>query len=290
LRTTTGFVITSDTCPQRGTRLTVGGLPVGYLVHVAGSGPAAQMYRETVELAIAAEEMGFASFWVAQHRSPVAGGLLPAPLVMLAAIAARTSTIRLGTAVIAAALEAPLRLAEDAAVVDVISGGRLELGFGAGNDPTASARFGRDHANRHADCLDVIDAVCAAWEGTTLVPAAPGLRHRLWLASGSTAGIDAAADRGFGILSGRPDAQAAAGMTRYRTRAIAGRVAACRMIAAGEPATALLDRWEHDPVRDRATDIVVQTQPATATFDQHLTSLRGLSAVADSRPAAASVS
>ena len=50
--------------------LTLGGLTMGYLVHVAGTGPPAQVYRETAELAVAAEELGFASFWVAQHRSP----------------------------------------------------------------------------------------------------------------------------------------------------------------------------------------------------------------------------
>jgi alkanesulfonate monooxygenase SsuD/methylene tetrahydromethanopterin reductase-like flavin-dependent oxidoreductase (luciferase family) len=284
------MITTSDTCPQRESRLTLGGLPVGYLVHVAGPGGPANTYRETVELAVAAEELGFASFWVAQHRSLSAGGLLPSPLVMLAAIAARTSTIRLGTAVIAAALEDPVRLAEDAAVVDALSGGRLELGFGAGNDRAASARFGRDHARRHGDCLDVIDEVCRAFEGTTLIPAAPDLRRRLWWATGSPAGIDTAATRGFGILSGRPDEQSAAGLARYRARATDGRVAACRMLAAGEPALSLLNRWDLDPARAWADEVVVQTQPADSAFGEHLHSLQRLSLVAGTQPVIATVS
>lgn len=260
-----------------GSGITLGGLTVGYLLHVAGSGPPARVYRETVELAVAAEELGFASFWVAQHRSAAAGGMLPAPLVMLAAIAERTSTIRLGTAVIAAALEDPRRLAEDAAVVDTLSGGRLELGFGAGNDAAASAAFGRDHERRHADCTDVVDGVCRALEGTTLVPAAPGLRDRLWWATGSTEGIDAAAARGIGILSGRPDGQAADGLARFWTRAAGSpRVTACRLLPGGEPADAFLDRWEHDPVREWASHLVVQTQPPGAAFGAHLATLRGL--------------
>jgi alkanesulfonate monooxygenase SsuD/methylene tetrahydromethanopterin reductase-like flavin-dependent oxidoreductase (luciferase family) len=268
----------------RGSCLTFGGLTMGYLVHVAGTGAPAQVYRETVELAVAAEELGFASFWVAQHRSAAAGGLLPAPLVMLAAIAARTSTIRLGTAVIAAALEDPRRLAEDAAVVDTISGGRLELGFGAGNDAAASAAFGRNHERRHAECTDVVDGVCRALEGTALVPAAPGLRHRLWWATGSNDGIDAAAARGIGVLSGRPDGEAAAGLARYWTRAVGSpRVTACRILPTGERADAFLERWERDPVREWASHLVVQTQPPGAAFEAHLATLRGLSAAAGVR-------
>jgi alkanesulfonate monooxygenase SsuD/methylene tetrahydromethanopterin reductase-like flavin-dependent oxidoreductase (luciferase family) len=202
--------------------------------------------------------------------------MLPAPLVMLAAIAERTSTIRLGTAVIAAALEDPRRLAEDAAVVDTLSGGRLELGFGAGNDAAASAAFGRDHERRHLDCTDVVDGVCRALEGTALVPAAPGLRQRLWWATGSNEGIDAAAARGIGILTGRPDG-AADGLARYWTRAAgAPRVTACRLLPAGEPADAFLDRWERDPVREWASHLVVQTQSRGATFEAHLSTLRGL--------------
>jgi alkanesulfonate monooxygenase SsuD/methylene tetrahydromethanopterin reductase-like flavin-dependent oxidoreductase (luciferase family) len=256
--------------------IALGGLTVGYLLHVAGSGPPARVYRETVDLAVAAEEFGFDSFWVAQHRGTAAGGMLPAPLVMLAAIAERTSTIRLGTAVIAAALEDSRRLAEDAAVVDTLSGGRLELGFGAGNDPAASAAFGRDHARRHEDCTAVVDEVCRVLDGTALVPAAPGLRDRLWWATGSAEGIDVAATRGIGILSGRSDG-AAEGLARYWTGAAGSpRVTACRLLRAGEPLDAFPQRWQADPVREWATHLVVQTQPPGATFEEHLSTLRGL--------------
>jgi alkanesulfonate monooxygenase SsuD/methylene tetrahydromethanopterin reductase-like flavin-dependent oxidoreductase (luciferase family) len=262
----------------------VGGLPLGYLVHVAGPGRPAQVYRETVELAVAAEELGFGSFWVAQHHGGALEGLLPSPLVLLAAVAERTSTIRLGTAVIAAALEDPVRLAEDAAVVDLLSGGRLELGFGAGADPVASAVFGRDHERRHADCTRVIDEACRVLDGTALVPAAPGLRQRLWWATGSRAGVDAAAVRGIGVLSGRPDEQVAADLARYRTRSAGrARVAACRILAAGEAPEAVLDRWEGDPARRWASELVVQTQPAGAPFGVHLATMRAVAAAPSAR-------
>ncbi|OLT20862.1 hypothetical protein BJF78_34975 [Pseudonocardia sp. CNS-139] len=207
--------------------------------------------------------------------------MLPSPLVLLAAVAARTSTIRLGTAVIAAALEDPMRLAEDAAVVDTLSGGRLELGFGAGSDPAAFARYGRDHGTRHADCTAVVDAVCRELEGDGLVPGAPGLRERMWWATGSPAGVDAAAARGIGVLSGRPDEGAAAGLAGYWTRASGTpRAAACRIVPAGAPAADLPGRWEGDPARPWATHLVVQTQPAAAGFAAHLATLRGIAALA----------
>src|SRR5687768_11963022 len=117
------------------------GRPMGFLTHVAGLGGAAQVYRETVELAVAAEELGFSSFWLAQHHGSPGDGLLPSPLVLLAAVAERTSTIRLGTGVLAAGLEDPRRLAEDAAVLDALCGGRLELGVGSGSDAAAAATF-----------------------------------------------------------------------------------------------------------------------------------------------------
>jgi len=256
------------------------GRPVGYLSHVAGAAGPAQAYRETIELAVAAEELGFGSFWVAQHHGGALEGLLPSPLVLLAAVAERTSTIRLGTAVVAAALEDPRRLAEDAAVVDALSGGRLELGVGAGADAAASAAFGRDHDRRHADCAAVVDELCRLLGGDGLVPAAAGLRSRLWWATGSTAGVDAAAARGTGVLSGRPAHLPGVvdDLRRYRSRTDAPRVAASRIIGDGAPLGPLLAQWRGDPALPLADELVVQTTPAAAGFGAHLATLRAVAA------------
>lgn len=270
-------VLQQDRAP--GCRAAVDGLALGYLTHVAGSGTPARVYRETIELAVAAEELGYSSFWVAQHHGGGLGGLLPSPLVLLAAIAERTSAIRLGTAVVAASLEDPLRLAEDAAVADALSVGRLELGFGAGADTSASAAFGRDHDHRHRDCADAVDRVRATLAGPWLVPAEPGLRGRLWWATGSTAGVDMAAARGMGVLSGRPADQpgVVADLARYWTRTVGEpRVAVCRIVAADESPAAFGTRWARDPAREWATELVVQTQPAAAPFAAHLATLRAL--------------
>lgn len=74
--------------------------------------------------------MGFDSAWIAQHHFHEQEGGLPSPLVFLAHVAAQTDRIRLGTAIITLPMENPLRVAEDAAVLDLLTDGRLEVGFG----------------------------------------------------------------------------------------------------------------------------------------------------------------
>ncbi|HXM56721.1 MAG TPA: LLM class flavin-dependent oxidoreductase, partial [Candidatus Dormibacteraeota bacterium] len=92
------------------------GFRLGFLTHVAGTGDAATTLAETVRLVQLAEELGYESAWVAQHHLDAESGVLPSPFVFLAAAAARTSRIRLGTGVVILPLEDPIRVAEDAAV------------------------------------------------------------------------------------------------------------------------------------------------------------------------------
>src|SRR6516162_8685347 len=87
-----------------------------------------EIYSRALELFERAEGLGFDSAWVAQHHAHFDGGL-PSPLVFLANVAVRTRRMTLTTGIITLPLEDPLRLAEDAAVLDVLCGGRLELGF-----------------------------------------------------------------------------------------------------------------------------------------------------------------
>src|SRR2546423_10053614 len=85
-----------------------------------------QEYREVLDLVRLAEALGFDSAWVSEHHGS-SDGYLPSLLAMLAAFAATTSEIRLGTGVILTPFHDPVRLAEDAAIVDQLSGGRLTL-------------------------------------------------------------------------------------------------------------------------------------------------------------------
>ncbi len=120
---------------------------LGFLTHVEGAEDPQRIYRETLELFVAADALGFEVGWVAQHHFDKAHRL-PSPFPLLAAAAARTQHIRLGTAVVVLPFENPIRLAEDAAVLDALSGGRLELGVGSGGDPAEFQAFGLDAERR----------------------------------------------------------------------------------------------------------------------------------------------
>ena len=101
----------------------------------------AQLYADTLELARLAERVGFDSFWLAEHHG-ASDGYVPALLPFLSAVAAVTERLEVGTAVMLSPFHDPLRVAEDAAVLDNISGGRLNLGLGLGWVPEEYRMFG----------------------------------------------------------------------------------------------------------------------------------------------------
>ena len=90
-----------------------------------------QVYKEIIEEIIFGEELGFKSAWIAEHHF-TRYGLGAAPNVLASNIVAKTSTIRIGSAVFVSPLHIPARLAEEIATLDVLSGGRINVGFGRG--------------------------------------------------------------------------------------------------------------------------------------------------------------
>lgn len=90
-----------------------------------------RLYGFTLEMCEEAEALGCRSIWLSEHHL-FDDGYLPQPLTFAAAVAARTRIARIGTAVVVAPLHHPVEIAEQAAVVDVLSGGRVDLGIGAG--------------------------------------------------------------------------------------------------------------------------------------------------------------
>ncbi|MEC9013048.1 MAG: LLM class flavin-dependent oxidoreductase [Chloroflexota bacterium] len=90
-----------------------------------------QVYQDITEEFILGEELGFTSAWMAEHHF-TRYGLGAAPNVLASNIVAKTSTIRIGSAVFVSPLHLPARLAEEIATLDVLSGGRIDVGFGRG--------------------------------------------------------------------------------------------------------------------------------------------------------------
>lgn len=161
-----------------------------------------------------AEKAGLDSAWIAQHHFHEAEGGLPAPFAFLGYVAARTSRIRLGTGIVTLPLENPVRVAEDAAVLDLMSNGRFELGVGTGGNPSAFAAFGLDSAARNdifARNLDVVRTALAGRPlagGDTLYPSRPQLCDRIWQATFSVSGGARAGKAGDGLLLSRTQPRA----------------------------------------------------------------------------------
>ncbi|MBF9232183.1 putative FMN-dependent luciferase-like monooxygenase [Microvirga alba] len=182
---------------------------LGFFTRLLDEGSAAERYRFATEQILQAERFGFDSAWVAQHHFHEAEGGLPAPLVFLAQVAAQTSRIRLGTGIITLPLENPIRVAEDTAVLDLLSGGRLEVGVGSGGTPSSFTAFGLDSANRGEIFGRYLKNVRDAWNGQpfeggdTLYPAASQLSDRIWQATFSVAGGARAGEAGDGLMLSR---------------------------------------------------------------------------------------
>ena len=191
-------------------RPTRSGLRLGFLTRLETGDDAADSYRIGLELFEAAEALGFDSGWIAQHHFLNGDGRLPSAFPFLAAAAQRTRRIRLGTAIVILPLEDPLRVAEDAAFVDALSGGRLELGLGTGGDPLSFGAFGKDveaRRERYAEGLAVLQEAFAgrSINGTeaVLYPPAPTLPGRLWEATFSPEGGARIGRNGNGLLVAR---------------------------------------------------------------------------------------
>jgi len=105
------------------------------------SRPVQELYRDLLDLCVLAEELGIDHLWTSEHHFHE-DGWSPSQFPILAAIAARTRRIRIGTFVLLLPFHNPIRVAEDAATVDIISGGRLDLAVGPGSDPNDYAIFG----------------------------------------------------------------------------------------------------------------------------------------------------
>jgi alkanesulfonate monooxygenase SsuD/methylene tetrahydromethanopterin reductase-like flavin-dependent oxidoreductase (luciferase family) len=178
-------------------------------------GDQATVYREMLSLFVRAEELGLDGGWVRSYHFRRPGmefsfpGGLPSPFIFLGAVAARTSRIRLGTSVVPLPLENVVRVAEDAAVLDALSGGRFELGVSNGGQPHVASALGVTldksvpaQVARLRSLVSALDGKPLADTKQELNPPAPGLSSRIWeSALTEQTGRDSAA-RGNGVLVG----------------------------------------------------------------------------------------
>jgi alkanesulfonate monooxygenase SsuD/methylene tetrahydromethanopterin reductase-like flavin-dependent oxidoreductase (luciferase family) len=124
--------------------------------------PFPQLYAETFEQIKAAEALGYDSVWVTEHHL-TDDGYLPSCLPAAAAIATLTQRVRIGTCVLLLPLHHPLRVAEDGAIVDIISNGRFIFGPGLGYKLDEFAAFGINRAHRPSLMGESMEIIIRAW-------------------------------------------------------------------------------------------------------------------------------
>jgi alkanesulfonate monooxygenase SsuD/methylene tetrahydromethanopterin reductase-like flavin-dependent oxidoreductase (luciferase family) len=200
----------------------IGFLSFGHWQPVNGSQTrtARDVLTQTIELAVAAEEIGIDGAYVRVHHF---ARQLASPYPLLAAMAARTSRIELGTGVIDMRYENPLYAAEEAAATDLISDGRLQLGVSRGSPETslrgyesfgyvpAEGQTDADMAREHTRVfLAAIEGAAVAQAnpqmtgstgGLAITPQSETLRERIWWGSGSRATAEWTAEQGLNMQS-----------------------------------------------------------------------------------------
>lgn len=124
-------------------------------------------YADIIDFAVWTESQGFDAAWFPEHHL-ASDGYLPSPLTACAAVAARTSRLRLGSAVALAPLYNPVRFATDCAVLDCIAGGRLEMTLAIGYRRRETQAFGADFGKRGAMFDEFLEIVTRLWAGETV--------------------------------------------------------------------------------------------------------------------------
>jgi alkanesulfonate monooxygenase SsuD/methylene tetrahydromethanopterin reductase-like flavin-dependent oxidoreductase (luciferase family) len=164
----------------------------------------ARLYGFTLEMCEEAERLGAHAVWVTEHHL-FDDGYLPQPLTFAAAIAARTTRVRIGTGIVIAPLHHPVHIAEQAAVVDIISDGRLDLGLGAGYRVPEFALFGADITQRYSTTDDRVRELRRIWAEGKVTPAPRQNPLPIWLGYQGPQGARRAGRLGEGLLSGNPE-------------------------------------------------------------------------------------
>lgn len=125
-----------------------------------------ERYQALVEMGARAEELGFGAFWLGEHHA--SDYIVPAPQMILAAVASRTRRIRLGTAISLLPNSDPVRLAEEFAMLDLLSKGRAEIGFGSGVTEHTFRLFGQNVEDATAISAENLDLIQRLWRDSDI--------------------------------------------------------------------------------------------------------------------------
>jgi alkanesulfonate monooxygenase SsuD/methylene tetrahydromethanopterin reductase-like flavin-dependent oxidoreductase (luciferase family) len=228
---------------------------IGLTDHLEGPADrsSAAIFGEVADLVRLADQLGVSYAWFSEHHAHAHQGHLPAPLLFALHLAGQTRRIRLGTAILCLNLHHPLEVAEQVAVADLLTGGRMAVGFGSGSSPDEFRLFGlavTDEEERHARFEEALQLIRAAWSGSVArpphryfavpphrllpVPAAD-LASRCWVAVNSRGAARIAGTLNFNVLFShlRTPEQYREYHATYRSAGGTGLVAANRPVFVG---------------------------------------------------------
>jgi alkanesulfonate monooxygenase SsuD/methylene tetrahydromethanopterin reductase-like flavin-dependent oxidoreductase (luciferase family) len=226
--------------------------------------PLASVYDLALERIAIMDRTGYDCVWLAEHHFS-GYSVCPSVHMMATLIAARTKRLRIGTAVSLASFYHPLRLAEEVALLDVLSGGRVNWGAGRGFARNEFLAFGVPPEESVSRFREAVEIVLRAWTEQRLTYAGPHFNFEgvevlpkplqqphppIWMAAGSESAVGWAAERGFSILLGPHDPREEIGRMRrlYAERleaagySIAGRdIPTARLLVVADTATRAAD-------------------------------------------------
>jgi luciferase family oxidoreductase group 1 len=175
-----------------------------------------EMFARAIEQAQAAEDLGFRNIWLAEHHFSTYG-YVGRPVQLATYIAAKTTRLRVGTAVIVVPLHHPLIVAEEIAMLDVLAGGRVDIGLGRGYQYYEFERLGLELDSARARWDESVDIIVQALRGepftyngtlyqipeTTVFPRVMQKPHPpIWVTAQSPESVEATVRRGFNLLTG----------------------------------------------------------------------------------------
>ena len=178
--------------------------------------PSQEIFARGVEIAQAAETLGFGNIWLAEHHFSTYG-YLSRPVQLATYIAAKTTRLRVGTAVIVVPLHHPLVIAEEIATLDQLAGGRVDIGLGRGYQHYEFERLGLELDTARARWEESVDIILKAFTGepftyagklfqipeTTIFPQPLQKPHPpIWVTAQSPESVEATVRRGFNLLTG----------------------------------------------------------------------------------------